>query len=85
MDVLVLEPGSTESEFHAAAGELAHAGQPAREVVETALDALGQQPAVVAGWFNWLRAAAARRLLPRSTQALVAREVIESQTPKDLR
>lgn len=85
VDVLVLEPGSTESEFHATAGELAHAGQPAREVVETALDALGHQPSVVAGWFNWLRAVAASRLLPRSTQALVARRVIESQTPEELR
>jgi len=85
VDVLVLEPGSTESEFHDRAGELPHAGQPAHEVVETALDALGQQPAVVAGWFNWVRAAAARRLLPRSTQALVARQVIEGQTREDLR
>ena len=85
VDVLVLEPGSTESEFHDRAGELPHAGQPASEVVATALDALGQQPTVVAGWFNWARAAAARRLLPRSTQALVARQVIESQTREELR
>jgi len=85
IDVLVLEPGSTESEFHERAGELPHPGQPAHEVVATALDALGQQPAAVAGWLNWIRAAAARRLLPRSTAALVARSVIEGQTPGDLR
>jgi len=85
VDVLVLEPGSTESEFHETAGELPHPGQPAHEVVASALDALGQQPAVVAGWFNWIRAAAARRLLPRSTAALVARSVIEGQTPEPLR
>jgi len=85
VDVLVLEPGSTESEFHDAAGELPHEGQPAREVVATALEALGQQPAVVAGWFNWLRAAVARRLLPRPIQALVARGFVEGQTREDLR
>ncbi|MBW2316002.1 MAG: SDR family oxidoreductase [Deltaproteobacteria bacterium] len=85
VDVLVLEPGSTESEFHDTAGELPHEGQPAHEVVAAAFDALGQQPAVVAGWFNWLRAAGARRLLPRSTQALVARQVVESQTREGLR
>jgi len=85
VDVLVLEPGSTESEFHDVAGEVPHEGQPAHEVVATALDALGRQPAVVAGWFNWVRAAAARRLLPRSTQALVARHVVESRTREELR
>jgi short-subunit dehydrogenase len=85
VDVVVLEPGSTESEFHDVAGELPHAGRPASEVVATALDALGEQPAVVAGWYNWLRASVARRLLPRSTQALVARAVVEDRTREALR
>jgi len=85
VDVLALEPGSTTSEFHDVAGELAHAGAPAQDVVQTALDALGQQPSVIHGWFDWLRANAAARLLPRSWQALIARNVIESQTPPTLR
>jgi short-subunit dehydrogenase len=85
IDALVLEPGSTTSEFHDVAGELPHAGAPAKDVVRTALDALGQQPSVIHGWLNWVRAVAAARLLPRSWQALVAKGVIEGQTPADMR
>jgi hypothetical protein len=85
VDVLVLEPGSTASEFHQRAGELPHAGAPAAEVVRTALDALGQQPSVVHGWGNWLRANAGVRLLPRSLLALVAKGVVEKQTPAEMR
>lgn len=85
VDVVVIEPGSTESEFHDVAGELPHPGQPAHEVVETALDALGHQPSVVAGWFNWLRANAVVRLLPRSLAAVIAHGVVEEQTREELR
>ncbi|MEN8185419.1 MAG: SDR family NAD(P)-dependent oxidoreductase [Myxococcota bacterium] len=85
VDALVLEPGSTTSEFHQVAGELPHAGAPAADVVRTALDALGQQPSVIHGWGNWIRAVLAARLLPRSWQALVAKGVIERQTPEGLR
>lgn len=85
VDVLVLEPGSTESEFHETAGELPHAGQPAHDVVEAALDALGHQPSLVPTWFPWLRSNAAQRLLPRSLAALVAHDVVEHQTPEHLR
>ena len=85
VDVVVLEPGSTATEFQEQAGEIAHSGQPVDEVVAAAIDALGRQPSVVAGWFNWLRANAAARLLPRSTLAYVARDVMEAQTPPDMR
>jgi short-subunit dehydrogenase len=85
VDALVIEPGSTTSEFHEVAGELAHAGAPAADVVRTALDALGQQPSVIHGWFNWVRAVAAARLLPRSWQALIAKDVVERQTPPEMR
>jgi len=81
IDVLVLEPGPTETEFQQVAGELAHPGEPAPRVVETALDALGQQPSVVSGWFNWLRANAAARLAPRSLVAWMARDWMARQTP----
>ena len=76
VDVLALEPGPTETEFQEAAGELAHAGEPADKVVRVALRALGQQPSVVSGVFNWLRANVAMRLMPRSLLALVAKQVM---------
>jgi hypothetical protein len=85
IDVLVLEPGPTESEFQAAAGETPHPAEPAERVVAVALDALGRQPSVVAGWANWLRAGLPQRLLPRSLVAHVAEGVMARQTPEDMR
>lgn len=85
VDVLVLEPGSTTTEFQQVAGEIQHAGESADEVVATALDALGRQPSVVSGWWNWIRANAASRLGPRPLVAYVARHVMEVQTPAEMR
>ena len=85
VDVLVLEPGSTETEFQTTAGEIAHAGESPAKVVDVALGALGQQPSVVSGVFNWLRANAAVRLLPRSLLALIAKDVMARQTPESMR
>ena len=85
IDVLVVEPGSTETEFQQVAGEIAHDGASPEEVVDAALDALGRQPSVIAGWFDWLRSNAAGRLVPRSLAAYVAHDVVEKQTPEDLR
>lgn len=85
IDVLALEPGPTESEFQVAAGEIPHAGEPADKVVRVAFRALGRQPSVVSGVFNWLRANLAMRLLPRSLVALVAKQVMERQTPESMR
>jgi hypothetical protein len=76
VDVLSLLPGSTETEFAASADEVPHAGASAADVVRDALDALGHQPSVINGWFNWLRANAGMRLLPRSVLALLAKGVI---------
>jgi hypothetical protein len=84
IDVLVLEPGPTETEFQQVAGEIAHAGEPADRVVEAALDALGRQASVVSGWWNWLRANAAGRLAPRSLVAYAARDWMARQTPPDV-
>jgi short-subunit dehydrogenase len=84
IDVLVLEPGSTETEFQAVAGEIAHPGEPAERVVAVALRALGRQPSVVSGWSNWLRANALR-LFPRSMVAWTARDVMARQTPEEMR
>jgi short-subunit dehydrogenase len=85
VDVLVLEPGSTATEFQQVAGEIAHPGESAARVVEVALDALGRQPSVIAGWWDWLRANAASRLAPRSLVAWAARDVTARQTPGEAR
>lgn len=85
VDVLVLEPGSTETEFQQVAREVPHAGADAREVAQAALDALGRQPSVIPGWFDWLRANAAQRLAPRAVVALAAKRVMQAQTPPEMR
>jgi short-subunit dehydrogenase len=85
IDVLVLEPGSTETEFQQVANETPHPGESAAEVVAVALDALGRHHTVVSGWFNWLRANAAGRLAPRRLVTSVAEELMAAQTPEHLR
>jgi short-subunit dehydrogenase len=85
IDVLVLEPASTESEFHDVARELPHHGVPAADVVAEALDAIGQVPSLIPGWKPWLRGNLAMRLLPRSWLALAAETFTAKQTPGDLR
>jgi short-subunit dehydrogenase len=85
IDVLVLEPGPTDTEFQAVAGEIPHGGESAAEVVAVAFEALGRQPSVVPGWKNWLRVLAATRLFPRPLVAQVARGVVEPQIPEDMR
>lgn len=85
IDVLVLEPGSTATEFPEVAGELAHPGDPPERVVAEALSALGYQPAVIYGWANWARANLAMRFIPRTVAAAAAAKVMESQTPEDMR
>lgn len=84
VDVLVIEPGPTRTEFQAAAGELEHPGEPPERVVEVALDALGQQPSVISGWFNWLRVSL-ERALPRSVVVLLAGSVMSSYTRPEMR
>lgn len=69
IDVLALEPGSTQTEFQEVAGEIAHVGEPPERVVQLAFEALGRQPSVISGWFNWIRANIGSRLLPRTLLA----------------
>ncbi|MCA9502996.1 MAG: SDR family NAD(P)-dependent oxidoreductase [Spirochaetaceae bacterium] len=85
IDVVVLEPGSTETEFQEIAGELAHAGDRADEVARLGLAALGEQPSVIAGWYNWIRANLAARLFTRPITAHLAHAVIAKQVPEELR
>lgn len=84
VDVLTLEPGPTETEFQEVAGESPHEGEPAWRVVAVALNALGNQPSVMSGWGNWLRASAGR-LAPRSLASLVAARVMVQWVPVDNR
>src|SRR5258707_11953110 len=73
VDALVIEPGPTQTEFQAVAGEQVGPdhGEPAANVVQVALDPLGKQPSAISGWFTWLRANAIR-LSPRSTTSRIA-------------
>ena len=64
-------------------GELPHAGESAEAVVAKSLDALGRKPSLITGVFNWMRANAAVRLLPRSLLALAARSVMARRIPQD--
>jgi hypothetical protein len=84
VDVLSLLPGPTATEFRAVAGEVPHEGEPAANVVQTAFDALGRQPSVISGWFNWLRANVGARLFPRSVLVLIAKAHMEQQTPPEV-
>ncbi|MEE2662687.1 MAG: SDR family NAD(P)-dependent oxidoreductase [Myxococcota bacterium] len=85
VDVLVVEPGSTATEFQSVAGENAHPGAPASRVVEIALDALGKQPSVVSGWLNYVRALLAERVPSRPLRLYLARDIMKQQTPSELR
>jgi len=85
VDVLVVEPGTTATEFQTVAGEVPHDGETPERVVQLALERLGRQPSVAVGWWRWLRGNLGMRLLPRSLLARVAHDVIEKQTPPSLR
>jgi len=87
VDVLVVQPGPVATEFEAVAGEARTnpaADESPQSVVETALDALGKQPSVVTGWFNWVRANV-NRVMPRTVTVCVASEFMEKQTPPSMR
>jgi len=75
IDVLVLAPGPVATEFADVAGSVLPDADTPAHVVGVALNALGHQPSVIPGWFNWLRANAIR-LLPRPIAALVGGHVM---------
>ncbi len=85
IDVVVLEPGSTETEFQTVAGEISHSGHSADDVARIGLAALGEQPSVIAGWMNWIKVNAASRLMTRPILAHTTHAIIAKQTPEDLR
>jgi hypothetical protein len=85
IDVLVLEPGPTATEFQEVAGAIPHPGESPDRVVALALERLGRQPSVLYGWWNWLRGNAGARLLPRSLLVVLAQGVMARQTPPEMR
>lgn len=84
IDVVVLEPGATETEFQAVAGEMSHPGEPPARVVVVALDALGRRPSVISGWGNWAQSNLPR-FFPRSLVSRVAGRVMSQWIPKEMR
>ena len=85
IDVLVVEPGTVETEFQQASGQLDHPGARVQDVVDTAFEALGRQSSVIVGWKNWLRANFATRIATRPLVAHIAKGVTEAHTPVDRR
>jgi len=84
IDVLVLEPGPTATEFQQVAGEVAHSGAPPADVVAAALEALGRRPTLIPGLKNSIRGILGPRLLPRSLLAHAARDVVAKQIPEGM-
>jgi len=85
IDVVVLEPGPTRTEFQEVAGEIVHSGASAEEVARRGLLALGQQPSVIVGWTNWLLGNLGSRFLTRPIAAHTAYNVVKRRTPEALR
>lgn len=85
IDVAVLEPGPTESEFQERAGEIPHPGQRPEEVARRGLEALGRQPSVIVGWGDWIRTNVASRFLTRPIAVQAAYAAMAKRTPEDLR
>lgn len=85
VDVLVLEPGRTETGFQSAAGQTSQGGEDPAQVVAEALAALGRRTSLIPGGYHRLRARIVRRLLPRGLAVELARDYMEAQTPPELR
>jgi short-subunit dehydrogenase len=85
VDVLVIEPGTTDTEFQQVAEEIPHRGEAPAHVVEVAMSAIGQQPTVISDWWNWLRVNLATRIAPRSLVAYLARDHTRRHTKVEMR
>ena len=82
IDVLVVEPGSTQTEFQKIAGETPHPGDSPARVVDVALENLGRQSSLLVGWSNWIRGTAATRLISRLAAPYFARDYMVRRLPK---
>lgn len=82
VDVLMLCPGSTDTEFSKIAG-VAMAGMPVSPVVERALKSIGKKPGVVVGLANWL-ATTLTRLVSRRGNIWLGSMMIPVPDPSHL-
>jgi len=82
IDVTVLSPGSTQTEFHEVAGALLHPGADPEKVAMTGLEALGRKHTVVPGLSVKLQASA-YRLFPRRFVTLCVKAIMARMTPKE--
>ena len=86
IDVVVLEPGSTETEFQEVAGEIAHSGQSAEEVARRGSDGARRAAFRDDGLVELdPRNQVTSRLLTRPISAYAAHSVMAKQTPEELR
>lgn len=84
VDVLVVSPGTTETEFQAVAGALPHRGDSAVSVVRQALGALGRKHTVVTGLAHKLQVTS-ERFFPRRFVTWAAAKVLLPMTPPEKR
>ena len=84
LDVLVVSPGATVSEFQTVAGALPHSGDSARSVAIEALGALGRRRVVVTGLAHKLQAQA-YRFFPRTLVTKATALVLKGLTPPEKR
>ena len=82
VDVLVVEPGATETEFQEVAGQTQSKGHSSERIAEDALEVLGMQPSVLVGWLNWLRGTGANRVVSRLAALYFARQYMEERLPR---
>lgn len=84
LDVLVVSPGATETEFQMVAEAVPHRGDSADSVAEEALASLGRKHTVVTGVSHKLQAASGR-FFPRRFVTWAAGKVLTRLTPPEKR
>ena len=84
LDVLVVSPGTTDTEFQQVAGAVPHRGDTAQSVVREALSALGRKHTVVTGFVHKLQTVSGR-FFPRRFVTWGAGKVLLPMTPPEKR
>jgi short-subunit dehydrogenase len=84
VDVLVVAPGDTKTNFQAVAGEMSTSWMSVEDVVADSLAALGRRTRVVPGWGDAI-VLTLTRFLPRSVLMKIIESRQRSQTPADRR
>jgi len=82
IDLLVLSPGDTKTEFQAVAGEQSTRWSSVEDVVSAAMDSLGKHTTVIPGWENKIGILLCR-FLPRRLVVKMIKDRQRAQTPID--